>query len=243
MKGRRLWFPAARVNVRAADGDSSTTQIEGYGAVFNSPSLNFGGWRELIEPGAFTRTLASGRNVFSFVNHDPHYVLGRSDNASLALEEDETGLRFSVTPPETTWARDLLSSMARGDINGSSFMFEVVGERWVRGDDGVQERRLTEVRLFEVGPVTMPAYPAADSGLRAASAGAAAAVGDELDLDVIPRALGRRAAGLDLPPDERRVLEHVADELRGLLAQRTDVAPQAGPSLDLLERQLDALTV
>lgn len=241
MKHRRLWFPTARMEVRA-EGDGAAV-IEGYGAVFDSPSVDFGGWREIIDPGAFTRTLNSGRNVFSFVNHDPEYVLGRTDNESLTLAEDQTGLRFQVTPPATTWASDLLVSMRRGDISGASFMFDVVSEVWEQAADGVQERHLTQVRLYECGPVTMPAYPAADSGVRSRFGEGVAAAAP--DLDVIVRCLGRQQAGIPIPKAERDLLEQVVEAMRGIISTAGPVSdpPQAGHSLDMLQRQLDALTI
>ena len=79
------------VEVRATE-DSDGPIISGHAAVFNSPSHDLGGFREYILPGAFKRTLKNSRDILSFFNHDPHYVLGRTGNKTLTLSEDLQGL-------------------------------------------------------------------------------------------------------------------------------------------------------
>jgi len=84
--------------------------------------------------------------------------LGRVKSKTLTLEEDEKGLKYRVTPPDTTWAKDLMVSIKRGDITQNSFGFELIKERWRRGVDGGNVRILEEVKLFDVSPVVFPAY-------------------------------------------------------------------------------------
>lgn len=163
-------LPLTRIEARKADGETPAT-IAGYGAVFNTSSLPFwGGWREKIDPAAFTRTLKTSIDVVSFFNHNPDHVLGRRGNGTLTLAADERGLAFEVQPPDTGWARDLLTSIDRGDVHDASFAFRAVRDRWDTDDDGVQMRTLLEVELYEVGPVTMGQYPDASSGLRSLGA-------------------------------------------------------------------------
>ena len=154
------------LEVRAATAESGPV-IAGHGAVFGSPSLDLGGFQEVIDARAFNRTLKDGGLVMSYFNHDPHFVLGRTDNDTLTLRKDKTGLLFEVTPPETTWAADLLASMARADIRDASFAFQVVKDSWEERPDGTQLRTLLDVDLFEIGPVSRGAYPKADSQIRA----------------------------------------------------------------------------
>lgn len=136
-------------------------RIEGYAAVFNEWSEDLGGFREKIRPGAFAKTLQEA-DVRALFNHDSNYVLGRNRAGTLELAEDTRGLHFRVTPPETTWAADLLQSVRRGDINQASFGFRTIRDEWKRATEtgDIARRELIEVELYDVSPVTFPAYPA-----------------------------------------------------------------------------------
>ncbi len=144
------------------------TRIVGHGAVFNQRSENLGGFREVIAPGAFDEVL--GDDVRGLFNHDSNFVLGRTTANTLELSVDDAGLRYDIIPPDTQTIRDLvLAPMARGDIDRSSFTFTVVrdGESWEEDDEGVVVRTIHRVkRLYDVGPVTFPAYPTADAAKR-----------------------------------------------------------------------------
>lgn len=144
--------------VRVITEEDDTRHIRGYGAVFNELSEDLGGMQELIEPGAFTKTLQEA-DVRSLWNHNADYVLGRNISGTLELFEDKRGLGYDVTPPDAQWARDLMASIERGDVSGSSFGFCTVRDKWDQDEDGKVTRRLLEVKLFDVGPVTFPAYP------------------------------------------------------------------------------------
>lgn len=143
--------------------------IEGYAAVFDQWSEDLGGFREMIAPGAFAAALDGTPDVRALVNHDPNYVLGRTGPLTLVLAQDEVGLRMTARPPDTQWARDLLVSMRRGDVNQMSFSFEVAreGQRWEDTPLGVR-RWVTQIeRLYDVSVVTFPAYPQTSAQARA----------------------------------------------------------------------------
>jgi HK97 family phage prohead protease len=153
-----------KVEVRTR-GDKRT--INGLASVFNSLSEDLGGFREIIAPGAFDSVLTDPdtRGLF---NHDSSMVLGRN-GTTMRLFIDAAGLGYEIDPPDTTFARDLLVSMERGDINQSSFQFMIAdgGDRWEKDSDGVIIRTITKIgRLLDVSPVTFPAYPAANSSVR-----------------------------------------------------------------------------
>lgn len=156
----RRSFPVREM--RASDGD--TPQISGYAAVFNELSENLGGFYERIERGAFAKTIDSS-DVRALWNHDSNYPLGRTRAGTLALSEDETGLAFKIDPPDTSYARDLIVSMRRGDIDQMSFGFLTVRDRWEQ-IGGQVIRTLLEVELFDVSPVTYPAYPTTSAAVR-----------------------------------------------------------------------------
>lgn len=140
--------------------------ITGYAAVFNSYSEDLGYFREIIRQGAFQAAIPRD-DVRALWNHDPNYVLGRNKAGTLSLAEDERGLRVEIRPPETQWAKDLLVSMQRGDVNQMSFGFEVLSDSW-RTENGQEIRELIEVKLYDVSPVTYPAYPATTVSARSA---------------------------------------------------------------------------
>ena len=162
---RTVTVPELRV-VESGEGEEARPRIVGYGAVFDQWSEDLGGFRERIRAGAFRKTLGEA-DVRALFNHDPNYVLGRTKAGTLALAEDEAGLRFEAEPPDTQWARDLLVSIRRGDVAEMSFGFEVMRDKWRRREGEPLERELIEVRLWDVGPVTFPAYPQTSAQVRA----------------------------------------------------------------------------
>lgn len=116
-----------------------------------------GGFREVIERGAFAESLASGRDILALADHDPAKVLARTKSGTLRLAESDAGLDFELDLPDTSHARDLLALAERGDLGGCSFGFSVPrdGDTW----DG-DLRTLRRVDLAEVSIVqAWPAYP------------------------------------------------------------------------------------
>lgn len=132
---------------------------EGFAAVFNSTSEDLGGFIERIAPGAFDNVLND--DVRALINHDPNMILGRTTSGTLQIEQTEEGLRYSYTDPDTTYSNDLKKSMKRGDVTQSSFSFSIAdgGDEWEQRD-GKLIRTITKFgRLYDVSPVTYPAYP------------------------------------------------------------------------------------
>lgn len=132
-------------------------KISGYAAVFNVLSDDLGGFREKVLPGAFETSIRED-DIRALWNHDPNYVLGRNTAGTLKLEEDEHGLKIEIDPPETQYARDLMASMKRGDVDQMSFGFYTISDNWHKEEDQVV-RDLVKAKLFDVSPVTFPAYP------------------------------------------------------------------------------------
>lgn len=158
-------FDIKNMKTRTLNDGSEATVIEGYASVFNSRTSIDGWYDEEIAPGAFTESLSQNKDVRCLFNHDWNYVLGRTSANTLVLEEDSKGLRFEVTLPNTTFANDLKESMARGDINQCSFGFWVTGQE----EDFSSELplvRITNVDLWEVSIVPLPAYEDTEASLR-----------------------------------------------------------------------------
>ncbi|MDV2901766.1 HK97 family phage prohead protease [Phytobacter diazotrophicus] len=158
--------------VRAEQQNDQPTRIIGYGSVFNSRSEPLWGFREIIKPGAFDDVLTN--DVRGLFNHDPNFILGRSAAGTLSLSVDERGLQYNILAPDTQTIRDLvIAPMVRGDISQSSFAFQVArdGDDWYEDDEGIVIREISKFsRLYDVSPVTYPAYQDADSGVRSMKA-------------------------------------------------------------------------
>ncbi len=120
---------------------------------------------ERIAPGAFDAHLEQKPDVVALFNHDPNHILGRTPN-TLRLTTDSRGLHYSIDPPDTQVARDLQTSIARGDVRGSSFAFVPTEVEWLT--DGERDVRIVRsCRLYDVSAVTTPAFGGSSVGLRA----------------------------------------------------------------------------
>lgn len=151
-----------------AQNEGESNVIEGYAAVFNSPTDISGWFTEEIVPGAFSEAL--GGDVRALFNHDWNNVLGRTKSGTLRLSEDDRGLKFEVDLPNTSIARDLVESLKRGDINQCSFGFYPTEETW---DYSVEpaHRTINKVELFEVSVVSIPAYDDTEVSVRSKELG------------------------------------------------------------------------
>lgn len=155
-------FPVTEL--RAITDEKGLRRIVGYAAVFNSLSEDLGGFREKIDPGAFKKTIGTD-DVRALWNHNDDYVLGRNKSGTLSLLEDAHGLKIDILPPDVQWARDLMVSIERGDVDKMSFGFRTISDRWEMKDSD-EIRTLEEVKLYDVSPVTFPAYPDTTVALR-----------------------------------------------------------------------------
>ncbi|WP_298220830.1 HK97 family phage prohead protease [Flavobacterium sp.] len=153
--------------VRAVRMDETNTEdlavIEGYAAKFNSETIigHYYRFREKILPGAFDEVLND--DVRCLFNHDPNYVLARCSKGkgTLTLSVDQIGLKYSYTTPDRQYAKDLANAIASGDVSQSSFAFEVETQTWTEPDgEEIGTREIVKYkRLYDVSPVTYPAYP------------------------------------------------------------------------------------
>jgi Escherichia/Staphylococcus phage prohead protease len=162
---RRVFHGTVKLTRSAA---KTMPMLNGHAAVFNSETVIAEGspwaFREVIAPGAFADAIASS-DVRGLFNHDANYVLGRTRSGTLRLSEDRQGLAYEIDPPDTVVGRDMVTLIQRGDIDGSSFAFTVApdGDAWQHPGGGkLPLRTISRVsELFDVSPVTYPAYPTA----------------------------------------------------------------------------------
>lgn len=174
----------------SGEGDNDGLTLDGYGAVFGSPT-RIDSWEgtfdEEIARGAFKKSLSERTPVLQF-DHGRHPMVGSIPLGSFeSLREDEQGLHV-IARLHDNWlvqpVRDAIKSKA---IPGMSFRFSVVKDEWrtaagvkVKPDDverllwssdatnpdTILRRTLKEVRLYEVGPVVFPAYADTSVGVR-----------------------------------------------------------------------------
>jgi HK97 family phage prohead protease len=164
----RRAFVMDALKIEARADAKETRRIVGHASVFNRDA-DIGGWfLERVAPGAFKRAIRED-DVRALFNHDSNIVLGRNKAGTLKLAEDDVGLAIDIDPPDTQWARDLMVSIERGDINQMSIGFRVLKQEWDETGE-VAKRTLLEVELFDVSPVTFPAFVETDVGLRSLAA-------------------------------------------------------------------------
>jgi HK97 family phage prohead protease len=153
----------------------ASPKIRGLAAVYGMRSRDLGGFVEVIEPGAFDhlidgRRSTAAEDVVALWNHDAGQLLGRTSAKTLRLWSDARGLWYEVDPiPNTTLGRDLVEHLKLGNIRGSSFAFTVdeQDQGYSRGEDGTTVRTIRRVSgLYDVSPVTTPAYPDTTAAVR-----------------------------------------------------------------------------
>jgi HK97 family phage prohead protease len=178
--------------------DDGPIHLQGYAAVFDSESEDLGGFIETFKRGAFKTVLDQGADVRLLVNH-AGVPMARTKSGTLTLEERPKGLWFDAELPDTQQARDLATSIGRGDIDQMSFRFraEKDGQKWSSPASGPLRREVTEVRrLPEISVVTFPAYPETEADVRSEICGVAVKDTDgALDASAITGLLGQIAAG------------------------------------------------
>jgi hypothetical protein len=151
----RRTFSTRDISLRSA-GDG-TKRISGYAATFNTWAT-LPGFMERLLPGCFDRALRECDPVCLF-NHNADMVLGRYKAGTLRLRTDKKGLWFECDLPKTQAANDLHESIKRGDVNACSFAFTIPqgGDKWSKTADQTV-RDVNDVKLYDVSPVTYPAY-------------------------------------------------------------------------------------
>jgi HK97 family phage prohead protease len=158
------------------DGRLGTLEVDfsRFDAWYEIDSWWEGRFLERTQKGSFRKTIAErGSQVKVLFNHGFDFHIGdKALGVPEVLEERDESPHLEAGLLDTSYNRDLAPGLRAGAY-GSSFMFEVLGESWDREPDtsdynpeGLPERTITEVRLYEAGPVTWPANPEATAGLR-----------------------------------------------------------------------------
>ena len=167
------------IETNGAKAEDENT-IVGYAAKFNRDSQDFGGWIERIAPGFFDGLLDDSDTIAAF-NHSQNLIFGRN-KVNLTLSVDDIGLMYKVVMPDTTTGQDVKKLVRAGIILKSSFAFTTAEESFTKGDpaNGIPHIRtlLKGEKLYDVSPVTMPAYE--DTSVAARSMKKNIAIEDEI---------------------------------------------------------------
>lgn len=149
------------------DDGQSDGLIRGHAIVFNAPSHDLGGFREIVSPTALNRTLGDGHNIYCLWSHNNQMPLGSTLGGKLTLTVDDRGLAFTLDPKRLTPAQ--LDAFTDGEMR-MSFGFAAVEQLWHHTEEGPSIRTLLDIDLFEVSPVISPAYPDTTAALRSLEA-------------------------------------------------------------------------
>ena len=157
MKENREKRKTGEIRAITAD-DNNLRKIVGYASVFDKPSEDMG-FIEYVRKGAFKKAL-SRSDARALFNHDTDTIpLGRQSAGTLILKEDDNGLYYEITPPDTQTARDLMTSIDRGDIKESSYGFTVAVDEWDYSDKDTVKRTIVEIEeVFDISPVVFAAF-------------------------------------------------------------------------------------
>ena len=176
------------VEFRATTDTGDGRTLEGYAAVFNTPT-RIQSWEgefdEEIAQGAFRKSIRARTPVLQF-DHGRDMRTGSVPIGAIEqLHEDTEGLFVRARLFDNDVVEPVRQAIAGGAISGMSFRFQVSRERWVDkdgkkvrddelqdllwqpGDRGPLKRTILEVDpLHELGPVVFPAYDATSVGVR-----------------------------------------------------------------------------
>jgi HK97 family phage prohead protease len=218
---RRDWEFADDGGVAVETRADGRTVLSGYAVRYNTTSVDLGGFRETILPGAFDKVLnrqRGKRDVVALFNHDANQLLGRTSSGTLELSSDDKGLRYSVVLPNTELGRTIGELTARGDLRGSSFAFTVEqkGQSWAPGEDGMPRRSIREVSgLFDVSVVTHPAYSSSSAAVARRSMEAWMAEQEETPVQAEPVSDGKELTNLAVRMAARLRAAKLRSHLRG----------------------------
>lgn len=148
--------------VTTRSDDAGNLILEGYFARYDDVYDVCEGATESIQRGAFTEAIQG--DVRALYNHNTDIVLGRTGAGTLTLRDTDVGLWgcISINPKDTA-AVDAYQRIARGDVSGCSFGFDIPSDGQITTvkDDGSVHWTITRVMpLYEVSPVAFPAYKA-----------------------------------------------------------------------------------
>lgn len=160
-----------------AEASPDGSKMVGYFAVFDQwteiRSSYEGNFLERVAPGAFRNAFAKPAKPRVLYDHGADPTIGNKPlGKPTVLREDAHGAYYEVDLFDSSYVNDLKPALKAGEL-GASFRFKVVGEEseyptraTAHNPNRLEERTITDVELYEFGPVTFPAYAGASAGMR-----------------------------------------------------------------------------
>lgn len=137
---------------RVAEVDDHIVRLSGYASVTGVPyevagGPDMGGWTEIMQRGAFKRTLGINDNRALLLHHNGERVVAATRSGALRMVEDGVGLLVEADlDTRVSWINDLAMQVENGTIDEMSIGFYTKGSHWNRD---YTERTVTEVQLLE----------------------------------------------------------------------------------------------
>jgi len=178
----RTTIQGSQLEIRQAQGGRT---LAGRCVVFNQPANIGGAFLETIAPSSFSQTLREDDQIM-LRDHRSELLLGRRSAGTLTLSQDQIGVTFEVSLPDTELGRDTYENVRLGNLRGCSFGFLVRDDEWSQDAAGNLTRLIKNVQCFEVTLTSMPAYDSTSVDIRSVRARLAKRdddSGDDDDLD------------------------------------------------------------
>ncbi|WP_102691152.1 phage major capsid protein [Rummeliibacillus pycnus] len=150
--------------VRAIENNNGSLQVQGYVNITGSQSqplkdMNGNEFIEKIQKGAFAEAIRNATDGIDFLaEHDTEKILSSTRNGSLNLQEDDKGLYMSAEITPTSYGQDYFTLIKSGILKNMSFGFRSIKDSWQQLANGMYERTVEALELFEVSAVRSPAY-------------------------------------------------------------------------------------
>ena len=161
---RKIGTIKAGVEKRAmVDGEEMPDKFGGTAAVVNQVT-DMGWYEEIIMPGAFDEAVnAEDLDCRCLFNHEEELILGRTKSGTCRIGVGANG--ELVYEYDADYKNPLHlqvgRSIMRGDISQSSFAFTIAEYSWAKSEkygDGYLRKIIKVGKLYDVSPVTFPAY-------------------------------------------------------------------------------------
>lgn len=224
----------------AATGDSPAQLIvRGIPIVYNQETIIYDPWygeyREVIVSGAGAKTITPQNNIRMLNQHDTKQPLGTTKYRTLSLLEGPAHVEMECILPPTEAGRSFYEQVKRGDIDGMSFGFYVIEERWTYSEDkGVLPlREILEYELIEVSGVTFPAYQQTSIAIRSAFSEAG-----YKDFQTLG-ALVNRSKHCGLNPEQRATAKELLKSFEEILREQPDAKAAEAEALEREQAEKD----
>lgn len=220
-------------------------KVGGYVNKTNQWSQTLGQRKKFVErilPGAFNKALSSGNEIHFLAEHDNAKILSSTRNDSLTLREDENGLYMEATISDTSWGRDYHTLIKDGIIQSMSFGMQVVKDSWKKLENGLYERSISDLALFEVSAVRNPAYVQSTIAARSIEVIEDVEIPNEVENQTENQAENREELNqMEMKIETRDKLATVLDEILTMLKDNQSVQKVATEVEEVVDKTVEAV--